>query len=170
MQNYYSGTLYYYMNTLTHSHCLVKLPHLYSWKHSEIRRKAFNGNKMGWNQSQQWYQVPTGICYYKTNNSDVLLHTLQHVKLVFEAYLGVSNTTTNNNNNSVILFNRTGIIRHSLCQHPVESVLHAWQEGPGNWNSHFNYSDRVQNTVKVAEGWKILQQQCMLLGIIRSYL
>lgn len=106
--------------------------------------------------------------YISKYNSDVLLHTLQHVKWVFEAYLGVSNN--NNNNNSVILFHRTGIIRHSLYQHPVESVLHAWQERPGNWNSHFNYSDRVQNTVKVAEGWKILRQQCMSLGIIRSYL
>lgn len=48
----------------------------------------------------------------------------------------------NTHSNIVLLFHHRGIIRCSLCQHPVESVLTCCtRERPGNWNSHFNYSD-----------------------------
>lgn len=66
---------------------------------------------------------PTGTYSYKKNNSDAPLEALQQVKWLLADCFGSSNDI-----NRAIMSDRTEIRGHSLCQHPVESVLYAWQE------------------------------------------
>lgn len=53
------------------------------------------------------------------------------------------------------MFDQMEIRGHSLCQHAVESVLHAWQERGLATETATSIIQTVQNTVKAAQGWEI---------------